>query len=401
MGIENNASISNDGMSRLVSWEVWNFMSFEHAKFEFDYRNIIGIVGYNNSGKSTALRALEVNMYNRFPQSQLSFIKDGKDYFRVVSTWSDGITILRDKYANGQSLYEMWKDDQCVFSTKQNGVLTKVSDVPLCIQQYLNLVKLEDSCLNSRSCFEKQFLVQSSGSENYSVLNTVLKSEELSLASSLVNTDRNKLSSDIVAVNAEYNILQERFKEGIGLSEDLIKALESVDKLLDASEAKSSSLVSVKEITENIARIPVVAEMKQVSADSLNLLCQINECDVKFSALREIPHVSAVDGKQLDLLASVVSCDSKLKAIPTFDKLSSVDTKRVETLTGIEAILERLAEVEQETERVDERLVKLSEESKTLGQQLKEFGVRTVRCKNCGALVEVGGDIDAEQCGCM
>ena len=37
MGIENNASISNDGMSRLVSWEVWKFMSLEHAKFEFDY----------------------------------------------------------------------------------------------------------------------------------------------------------------------------------------------------------------------------------------------------------------------------------------------------------------------------------------------------------------------------
>ena len=225
MSSENNAVNENNGMSKLVYWEVWNFMTLSHAKFEFDDRNILNLVGYNISGKSAALRALEVNLYNRFPQSQLSFIQSGQDHFRVVTVWSDGVVIFRDKYANGQSLYEMWRGDECLFSTKQNGVLTKVADVPLCIQENLCLVKFEDSYLNSRSCFEKQFLVQTSGGENYAALNTVLKSEELTLAGSLVNADRNKLGSDISVAETEYNVKMKQYREGLELTDALVDAL--------------------------------------------------------------------------------------------------------------------------------------------------------------------------------
>ena len=31
--------------SKLVAWEVWNFMSIKHGKVEFDERNIINIKG--------------------------------------------------------------------------------------------------------------------------------------------------------------------------------------------------------------------------------------------------------------------------------------------------------------------------------------------------------------------
>ena len=44
--------MSEMGYSRLEFWEVWNFMSIEHGKCEFDERGIINIKGYNDSGKS-------------------------------------------------------------------------------------------------------------------------------------------------------------------------------------------------------------------------------------------------------------------------------------------------------------------------------------------------------------
>ena len=168
--------------SRLLSWEVFNFMSVEHAICEFDDSNIVNIKGYNDSGKSAMLRALDVLFSNMKPTKQIDFIQDGKEYFRIVANFSDGVSILRDKYINGQSLYEMWKDNNCIFSTKKGNALTKVTEVPQPIRDYLCIVSYEDIVLNSRSCFEKQLGVQTTGSENYKLFNTVLKSEEIAPA---------------------------------------------------------------------------------------------------------------------------------------------------------------------------------------------------------------------------
>ena len=97
------------GYSKILFWEVWNFMSIEHGKAEFDEQNIINFKGYNDSGKSAMLTALKVAITNSNPTKQVSFIQDDKEFFRVLIVFDDGITILRDKYLNGQSLYEMYK----------------------------------------------------------------------------------------------------------------------------------------------------------------------------------------------------------------------------------------------------------------------------------------------------
>ena len=119
---------------KLLCWEVWNFMSVEHGKAEFDERNIVNFKGYNDSGKSAMLRALDVLMSNIKPTKQVEYIQDGKDYFRIIAYFDNGVTILRDKYINGQSLYEMYKDNQAIYSTKNGKNLTRVSEVPQSIK---------------------------------------------------------------------------------------------------------------------------------------------------------------------------------------------------------------------------------------------------------------------------
>lgn len=398
MSSENNAVNENNGMSKLVYWEVWNFMTLSHAKFEFDDRNILNLVGYNNSGKSAALRALEVNLYNRFPQSQLSFIQSGQDHFRVVTVWSDGVVILRDKYANGQSLYEMWRGDECLFSTKQNGVLTKVADVPVCIQEYLCLVKFEDSYLNSRSCFEKQFLVQTSGGENYAALNTVLKSEELTLAGSLVNADRNKLGSDISVAETEYNVKMKQYREGLELTDALVDALKSHDKLLDDSDEKLSSLGTLLELSGKLAEIPQLPELSAISFDELQLLDLVLTCQKSIADLGDIPAMRSIDSSQLDLLASIQQTEENLRGIVVSPLLTAMSDAQLSDLEVVIKSFQDYNANEEELQSTESRLQTLSQESDVLEAQLKEFGVSTVRCKNCGALVEVGGDLGGQEC---
>ena len=192
--------------SRLVSWEVKNFMSISDARVEFDGTGIVNFKGYNDSGKSAMLLALKVLLTNTDPTKQADFIQDDKEYFRVVAYFDDGVAILRDKYIGGQSLYEMYKDGQLLFSTKQGRVLTKVVGVPDVIAEYLGLIVYDGGTLNARACFEKQIGVQTTGSENYVMFNTVLRSEEIASASEMLNNDRNKLASDISAKAAQYPI---------------------------------------------------------------------------------------------------------------------------------------------------------------------------------------------------
>ena len=144
--------------SRLIKWEVFNFMSIEHGECEFDDKNIVNLKGYNDSGKSAMLRALDVLMSNMSPQKQVEFIQDDKDFFRIIAYFDDGVSILRDKYINGQSLYEMYKDGTVIFSTKVGNALARVSEVPEPIRNYLGLIQYDNTVLNSRSCFEKSCL---------------------------------------------------------------------------------------------------------------------------------------------------------------------------------------------------------------------------------------------------
>ena len=266
--------VKQTGYSRLVSWEVYNFMAYSHAKCEFDERGIVTIKGYNDSGKSAMLQALNVLMFNIKANQQVGFIKDDCDYFRVVAYFDDGVTILRDKYINGQSLYEMYKDNEVIFSTKQGKALTRVSGVPEPIEQYLGLISHDGTCLNSRSCIEKQLLVQTTGSENYKLLNVILKSEELAVATQMLNDDKNKVLQDINSTDSKLQSAKELIGVGLDLSEDLILHLERLDKNCDDFDGMLSILKTVKGLSENISSIVISPQLDVVDCGQIDsLIC--------------------------------------------------------------------------------------------------------------------------------
>ena len=392
--LENSSSriIEDSGStySKLVSWEVWNFMTLTHAKAEFDERNIVNFKGYNDSGKSAMLRALDVLMFNIKPNAQVGFIQDDKDYFRVMAYFDDGVIILRDKYINGQSLYEMYKDNQLIFTTKQNNHLTKVAEVPQPIQQYLGVIQYEGLILNSRSCFEKQLLVQTTGSENYKFLNSVLKSEEIAVASEALNTDKNKLLSDINTAEAQLNAYRETFKESDGVSAEMLDAMKLADKNLDADENKLSILENVKVSYENINSIPNIPQLGIIETERIEVLHQIQTTTSQLSAIPSIPELPHVEADRLEILSEVSSTLSSLKLIPSIPELSLVNLDRIEMLSSLCSVMDEYNQILEDIELNGKQLVALDNEAKTLASQMEEFGSRFTRCKNCGALVELG-----------
>jgi DNA repair exonuclease SbcCD ATPase subunit len=374
--------------SSITSWEVWNFQSIEHGKCEFDERNIINLKGYNDSGKSAMLNALKVALCNANPTKQVGFIQDDKDYFRVLVTFSDGVQILRDKYINGQSLYEMYKDGKCVFSTKNGNALTKVSDVPQPIADYLGLIMYDGACLNARACFEKQIGVQTSGSENYKMFNTVLKSEEIATASTLLNNDKNKLASDISATDYDLQAQKNLLGTSGKITEDMVVFLKEHDAELDKLEANASELIAICNIYNGMISIPVIPEIASIDMSQVSELANIERLIKELNGVVITPEVTAIDTVRLTELANIVSLNNALAQISVAPELATISDTQLNDLLIISNMVSTLAELDKEISDADKRISDTAVELEQLQKELANHGVKMVKCPGCGQIFD-------------
>ena len=373
--------------SRLLGWEVWNFMSIEHAKVEFDERNIINFKGYNDSGKSAMLQALKVLMSNSDQTKQVLFIKDDKEYFRIVAYFDDGIMIMRDKYINGQSLYEMYKGKECIFSTKQaNGALTGVNKVPDPIQEYLGLILYDNTCLNARACFEKQIGVQTTGSENYKMFNTILKSEEIARAAELLNTDKNKLVSDINGVDNEIRVKKSMIEKSQSLTRDIIDFLKESDSELTSAESMQVSLDNINTISSAISKLKILPELDTINTSELTDLLRLQEIMSAIKNINITPQLEQIDNSRLDTLIKIVSLKNNVESCKVSPEVPCVDSDILSVLIQLKNTRDKIDECENIIKETDTKLKSLDSELSDLQSQLSSMNVNMIKCPCCGSL---------------
>ena len=389
---------------KLVAWEVTNFLAIEHAKCEFDESGIIFLKGYNDSGKSAMLRALDVLFFNSHPRDQVMFIQDDKDYFRVTAKFDDNVYILRDKYINGQSLYEMYKDGQCIFSTKVNGVLTKVTGVPEPIQAYLGLVPE----LTVRTCYDKQFLVQTSGSENYKDLSAILKTEEIAKASELLNTDKNRLQSDITSVESQLEAYKAVVKDGTKLTKEIVEHLESLDKSIDAHDGVLNFLTATQTTIDDVRSIEIPPEVSVIDIECLTDIGRLYALGTELQGIHIAPDVPMVDVTEVRELGGIMGVCNELRSIVVMPEVPVIDSEELNDLAKICSLqveekplppvvslvdCEELRELEAimnitrnlpDIEQYDKQLKEVNDEIQSL---VSQFGDAVIICPDCGHVI--------------
>ena len=380
--------------SRMLGWSVENFMSVKYGKVEFDERNIINFKGYNDSGKSAMLRALDVCFFNIKPQKQTEFIHDDENYFRVVVYFDDGVSILRDKYINGQSLYEMYKGEQLIFTTKNGNTLTKVTEVPKPIQDYLGLISWNKVNINSRSCWEPQLLVETKGSENYQMLNTILKSEEIAVAGKTLNNDKNKLASDIDTITSQLNALKQMSASGASITREMIDYLKEHDTNIDTAENQVHDLIVLIENNDAISKVQIFPQLASINTKQIDSLAELIKISSELSSLPNIPEVSTVDLVRLNELSNLINISSELNKLVDQPYVDLVDISRIDALSTLVSQLSDLKNINEELKNADarqEELNRLLEENQGI---LNRFGVKTIKCPNCGETI-IADDLEA------
>lgn len=379
--------------AKLVSVEITNFMAFKHARIVFDESGVINLKGYNGSGKSAIEEAVYVCMMDAFKSKQVKMIRHGEEYFRIVLTFEDGISILRDKYINGQSLYEMYNGEECIFTTKVGNKLTRVDGVPEVISKYLGLCITDSVCLNYVSRRDKQLLTETKGSENYQALHEILRMAEIYKASNMITSDKNEKVSQINELEVELQKEEALLATVSYTSESLINALEERETISDGLLSQKSDLENMLRIADELSGIKRLPSMGKVELSQLKSIMGIVDVISELESLPDIPKMPKVEVARIKSLVEITDIMGNLESIKSYPVMGKIDSDRFKRLyTDILQVASRLLEMDKGIEDIHDSIDEKRSELEVLVEEASKKGIGYVKCDNCGSYVMVGGD---------
>lgn len=369
--------------SKIISLKIENFMSIKNALIEFDESNVISLCGYNDSGKSAITRLLEVMLYNTYSTDQVKFITDGESYWTGILTFSDGVEYVRSKYLDGKSFWELRKDNTVLFTNRlPNGTLAAMGDNPDVIMKYLGVIQdeLTGEELNVRRNTDKLFLINTSGGDNYKILNTVLRSDVLSNASKSLNDDKNKLVSEISEQNTVKNVLSNQYGELEVAPKVELDSIKSFIANLENVQSQIMRLSLILEENNRVNSITIYDELKGVDITQLyslqDIINTINGCNYDI-----YDKLDGVDLERVKALRDIITLKQSVGS-DIYEPLEQVDIDRVKVIYELGTLFNTYSGVDKALTDITNKLNSTKEQLVSLSQ---EHNLKV--CKNCGSVV--------------
>lgn len=374
---------SNIAVGKIDRIRIKNFMSIRDAELIFDDSNIISLCGYNDSGKSAITRLMEVMFYNAYPTDQVKFITDGEEFWEGEIIFTDGVSIRRVKYLDGKSEFEMKKNGKVIFTNRlDNGSFAAMGDIPDKIKDYLGVIQDEftQEKLNVRRNTDKLFLINTTGGDNYKILNSVLQSDMLAETSKRITEDKNKLKAEVTTLETKKDVISNQILDTNILPDGVV--LEIKD-----------NLNKVVEQTTNLSKIRAIGELKN-TIDSIQVYDELSELDLEqfifiesianaFNSMNisVLPEIESLDTERLEALISIADLQESA-FIPMYDEVESLDMERYELLLDIGEKYKSLYTSIQDLNKVNTELTSVRTELEKLS---KEYNLKV--CGNCGSIV--------------
>ncbi|PHE64203.1 hypothetical protein COF68_04985 [Bacillus toyonensis] len=375
--------------SKLLSVEVYDFMGYEEARFDFDETNIISFKGYNSSGKTTMLRALGVINSNLWLTKQAKFIRHGQKRFLIKENFSDGVTIAREKYVSGKSAYYMYKDGFETFSTVMNGVYTPVNDVPETISKYLDLIDDTKLNLHLRRGRDKLLLIDTSGRENYDFLSSALKAEELSTASQLLKTDRLKVKQEVSSIEYEIEGYRNLVTKEKVVTPRLVDALEEVDESLNENLDKKARMDTIYEEFDSIKDLKPSIQLNAISTNKVKKLVSLLNLFNDYNGINVTTTLSTIDYDKVIKLIQLINSYDTYNKIQTYPQFKPVDLTKIHKLNELIKSFNDLRKIEQTIADTNASIQENQTLLKNIENWMEEQNVQYIRCKDCGSLQTV------------
>lgn len=370
-------------MSRLVAIEAMNFMSIEKARVEFDERNIINFVGYNDSGKSAMRRLVEIILYDAYSNEQVNYIQDDKEFFAGGLEFDDGVEINKYKYRDGKSVWEMLRYGEMVYTNKLDSGIASIQDVPSPIAKYLGVVEDEHTGekLNVRTEADKLFLIQTTGGDNYKIINNILRFDILADAQKKLNEDRNKVSSDLLGKSSSLQTLRNEANNIQVVDDATLKSIESTSLEVKGLKQQFEFITETSKQLNTYKEVIVQPELPTIDTGRLITLTQIQEAkrgvDIPVN-----PELQPIDTNRLRMIQEI----GQLRRNIDIDIIPETKVVDIEQLRAIQEVGKAFAQWMQ----ANQVMQQIEQEREIAVNQLQQMSVQYnfKICKSCGEIVD-------------
>lgn len=397
--------------NRILQIKIENFMTIGNAVLDFDSRNILNLKGYSDSGKTAILIAIAVCLNNINTTKQLKYIKHGCKFFRIEVNFSDGVSIVRAKYSNGQSYYEMFKGGSIVYTTKSNDNMLAVNGIPEVISNYLEMANMKSGILNFRTNRDKLFLSETTGRENFEDLNTLFGIDDLLKALSLCKEEISNYKQEFQKNEVEIDFLKDKVKTYQYVKPETLEILQEEAKKADLEEKSLQSLKGIFDGVSNLNSIQTTPQIEPVKSnyEKIGEIAKLSNL-VCVEIGSEIPVVSGKNLERISAISSLVNGVSKEKLI----ELDSVDSSSMQALLSVKKVLSDFGEVAPKVDNISfskltdleklfsevqknkseettfksakNELDEMKEKYNSAVEKLKEKGISVFTCRNCGSV---------------
>lgn len=424
---------------------IKNFRNLGEVTIDFKDSPIVSLIGENEQGKTSVVKAIAVCAMHATPRDQKDYIRDGTKGFGVAIELEDGTQVVRMKMATANSYrvtYPKGPDGNPIKPTWEAAKLS--NDLPQAVQDVMGMIEEPETkeFLHIRTYEDQLLFVTTASSTNYKVMYNALKISQLVDAIKLGSKEANALKTSInqKEIQAEtldtqakslkiYDLeplqnIRDRLKNEVAQLNKLDRALELKKKIEvqtrevgELSKLSSMPEISITLVMSLDKAYRVLDNLKELGsmyrtyslADSLeeidlNSYYNIYNAHVRYESLKNSEEQSrnyiAVNGlseiniNEVSNLQRAIALSKKIEA--DMNKLQTLDISRAidvsdSDLTVYNRTYKALG-LMQRNKQLEDAKVQIDNYCDAVIKWMKDIGVATETCPKCGETIVI--DLD-------
>ena len=337
---------------------IRNFRNIGDAEIDFTDSPIVSLIGENEAGKTSVVKAFSVCALHSTPRDQKDFIRDGTQGFGIIIQLEDGTTVSRLKTSTANRYIINYPDGTSWDCNKPENTL------PVEVQNVMGMTEEPETkeYLHVRTYEDQLLFVVTPASTNYKVMYDALKVAQLTQAINVGSKEVNALKSEINSNETGIETLRTSLRgirtfdvtPLVQIKQRLTKELEVLNKLEKVAEIQSK----IEGISQKLGAMQALinGEAKEINIEQAykfnrvsNILSSIEDLNKRCSRFNDLDTLENIDthcvSKMLNILNIKDNTErilSGLGALADIGKANEVNVSVVSGLARAEQLIKKL-----------------------------------------------------------
>ena len=427
---------------------IRDFRNLGGVTIDFSESPIVSLIGDNESGKTSVVKAFGVCARNIDFRYQKDYIRDGTNEFGVAIILEDGTQLVRKKgRSSGYNRYWIVYPDGRRWDSEKLD-----TEVPPPVQDIMGLIEEPETkeLIHIRTYEDLLLFVVTPASTNYKVMYDALKISQITRAIKAGNNEVNSLKANISKTTTSIGALEKtlsnirtfdlepliNIKNKLINDLDILRKFNLATELIQSIDLKKKELGVIELIDEHglqpieamevdkLNRISSLSEdlntlqstlssyeaLQETEPIDINLLSKLNNAVdtyqslntmmVKSSAYMELSKVEAISELEVNQLVNIGVISENLYKLTTLNSIYDLSNSNLELInqSDIDIIgkLSRISEGYNIISLNRQELIKMEATIEQAIAWLKSIGVAATSCPKCGESIIIDLDLISE-----